>query len=79
MTLNDPGLDNTAQVLIQASDAQAYTVDNGSANNTSGSGFNNGGAASDVGTFGGARGDNFLIRAVVGKWQVDYVRNVTLA
>ena len=78
MTLNDPAADNNALVIIQAADAKAYTVDNGSTNNTSGSGFNGGGTASDVGTFGGAIGDSFIIRANNGKWLVVNLRNVTL-
>ncbi len=78
MTLNDPALDNNALVIIQAADAKAYTVDNGSTNNTSGSGFNGGGTPSDVGTFGGAIGDNCIIRANQGKWLVINLRNVTL-
>jgi hypothetical protein len=79
MTLNDPDKDNQAIVVIQAADAKAYTVDNGSTNNTSGSGFNAGGTASDVGTFGGAIGDGLVIAAVAGKWLVITKTNVTLA
>ena len=78
MTLNDPAPDNDAYVIIQAADAKAYTVDNGSTNNASGSGFNGGGTPSDVGTFGGAIGDNFVIQANAGKWLVITLRNVTL-
>lgn len=78
MTLNDPALDNDAYVIIQAADAKAYTVDNGSTNNTSGSGFNAGGTTSDVGTFGGAIGDNMVFQANAGKWLVITLRNVTL-
>ena len=79
MTLNDPALDNQAIVVIQAADAKAYTLDNGSTNNASGSGFNAGGTASDVGTFGGAIGDGIMIRAQAGKWLVITKTNVTLA
>ena len=78
MTLNDPSAENNALVVIQAADAKAYTVDNGSTNNVSGSGFNGGGTASDVGTFGGAIGDNLVIRARNGKWLVVEKTNVTL-
>ena len=79
MTLNDPNLDNQAIVVIQAADAKAYTLDNGSTNNASGSGFNAGGTASDVGTFGGAIGDGIMLRAQAGKWLVITKTNVTLA
>jgi hypothetical protein len=41
-------------------------------------GFNAGGAATDVGTFGGAIGDGFQIVAYGGKWLVKVLRNVTL-
>ena len=41
-------------------------------------GFNNGGSASDVATFGGAIGDNMNIVAYQGKWYVLSLRNVTL-
>lgn len=78
MTLNDPNADNQAEITIQAGDAKAYTVDNGSTNNATGSGFNGGGTPSDVATFGGAIGDNMLIKAVNGKWLVQYLRNVSL-
>lgn len=78
MTLNDPNSDNEAIVVIQATDAKAYTVDNGSTSNTSGSGFNAGGTATDVGTFGGAIGDGMVIRADNGKWLVVTKTNVTL-
>jgi hypothetical protein len=79
MTLNDPAKDNEAIVIIQASDAEAYTVDNGSTNNTSGSGFNGGGTTTDVGTFGGAIGDGMVIRANNGTWLVVTKTNITLA
>ena len=41
-------------------------------------GFNNGGSASDVATFGGAIGDNMVIVAYQGKWYVITLRNVVL-
>ncbi len=68
----------SSAIIIQAADAKAYTVDNGSTNNTSGSGFNGGGTASDVSTFGGAIGDNMVFRANQGKWLVITLRNTTL-
>lgn len=54
--------------------ANAHTLDN-----SAGAGFNDGGAAKDVGTFGGAKGDNIVIEAYQGKWYVVSAVNVTLA
>jgi hypothetical protein len=74
MTLADPSLAvEGMQMLIQAEAAQAYTV-----SNAAGSGFNSGGGGTDVGTFGGAIGDNIWIKAVGGKWNVIIKTNVTL-
>ena len=53
--------------------AQAHTLDN-----SAGAGFNDGGAGADVGTFGGAKGDNIVIEAYQGKWYVVSKVNVTL-
>jgi hypothetical protein len=73
MTLADPTRDMEGlEMTIMAGTAQANTV-------TYTTGFNGGGAATDVGTFGGAIGDNFRIKAVLGVWNVMYLRNVTLA
>jgi|SRR5262252_1340290 len=72
MTLAAPNKDQTNRVLIQARTANAHTVTNTTP------GFNNGGTASDVATFGGAVGDNFEVRAQAGVWNVIAVRNVTL-
>lgn len=74
LTLADPTAAQEGQeMLIQAEAAQAYTV-----SNAAGSGFNAGGAGTDVATFGGAIGDNFHIKAVGTKWNVILLRNVTL-
>lgn len=54
--------------------AQAHTL-----SNAAGAGFNNGGGASDIGTFGGAIGDNIVIEAYQGVWYVVSKVNVTLA
>lgn len=54
--------------------AQAHTL-----SNAAGAGFNDGGAASDIGTFGGAKGDNIVVEAYQGKWYVVSKVNVTLA
>jgi len=73
MTLQAPNKDQTNTVVIQADTANAHTVTNTTP------GFNNGGTASDVATFGGAIGDNFVVRAQAGVWNVIATRNVTLA
>ncbi len=41
-------------------------------------GFNDAGAAGDVATWGGAKGDGMQITAWDGKWYVNFLRNVTL-
>ncbi len=75
MTLADPtsGLHDGLVMRIQSATASAHTVDN-----SAGSGFNAGGSGTDVGTFGGAKGDGFEITAYGGKWLANYLRNVTL-
>ncbi len=60
------------EMNIISSTAQAHTVTNTTP------GFNNGGSASDVATFGGAIGDNMSIVAYQGVWYVQNLRNVTL-
>lgn len=57
----------------------ATTANANTLSNAAGAGFNNGGAASDIGTFGGAVGDNIVIEAYQGKWYVVSKTNVTLA
>lgn len=57
----------------------ATTANANTLSNAAGAGFNDGGAASDVGTFGGAKGDNIVIEAYQGKWYVVSKVNVTLA
>jgi hypothetical protein len=58
-----------------ATTAAAHTV-----SNAAGSGFNAAGAAGDVATFGGAKGDCFSITAYQGKWYTaGALRNVTIA
>lgn len=75
MTLADPvTADNGKQLTIIASTAHAHTV-----SNAAGSGFNGGGAGSDVGTYGGAIGDNLVLTANGGVWYVVSNTNVTLA
>lgn len=75
-TLADPTATthDGVRLLFIAATAQANTVDNGA-----GSGFNAGGAGSDVATFGGAIGDSLEIVAYQGKWYVVNSINVTLA
>ena len=73
LTIVDPTLAQEGQEMrFQAEAAQAYTV-----SNAAGSGFNSGGSSKDIGTFGGAIGDNFHAKAVGGKWNVLSALNVT--
>lgn len=74
-TIDDPptGM-NGAELTILSETAQAHTV-----SNAAGSGFNGGGAGSDVGTFGGAIGDGIVLVAANGVWLVKANTNVTLA
>lgn len=81
LTIADPtsgapsaGGDDGKELTVIAGTAYAHTL-----SNAAGSGFNSGGSASDVGTFGGAIGDNIQLIAYGGKWLVKSVRNVTLA
>jgi hypothetical protein len=75
MTLADPGAQDEGRMLtVVANTAHAYTL-----SNAAGSGFNGAGAAGDVGTFGGAVGDNIVLLARGGKWYVVSAKNVTLA
>lgn len=78
MTIADPTAtthDGLTLTFI-ADTANAHTL-----SNAAGSGFNGGGAASDVGTFGGAIGDGITITAYQGVWYVmpGSNTNVTLA
>lgn len=74
MTLAAPSTDdNGKQLAIIASTAQAHTVTNAAP------GFNSGGAASDVATFGGAIGDSMVVVAWGGVWHAVNLTNVTLA
>lgn len=73
-TLASPtsGADDNKELTIIAMQAQANTV-------TLTAGFNGGGTASDVATFGGAIGDSMTIVAYKGVWYVKNLVNVTLA
>lgn len=74
MTLADPTVtQNGIKLLIMAQTANAHTV-----SNAAGSGFNGGGASVDVGTYGGAIGDNLFLVACNGKWNIISKVNVTL-
>lgn len=74
LTLADPAAAQEGCILvINTETALAHTV-----SNAAGSGFNGGGAAADVGTFGGAIGDGFVLVALNLKWNVIVLRNVTL-
>jgi hypothetical protein len=73
VTLGDPPLDmDGCELVIQASTAQAHTV-------TYTAGFNGGTTSNDVATFGGAVGDNLVLRAKAGLWLVQSKVNVTIA
>lgn len=76
LTLVDPTATTHDGVTLTfiSTTANAHTLDN-----SAGSGFNAAGAAGDIGTFGGAKGDNITIKAYQGKWYVDRKTNVTLA
>lgn len=75
LTISDPvaTTDDGKSVTIISTTANAHTL-----SNAAGSGFNGGGAGTDVGTFGGAKGDGMRITAYQGVWYVEYLRNVTL-
>lgn len=75
MTLVDPTAtthDGLTLTFVSTT-ANAHTL-----SNAAGSGFNAGGAATDVGTFGGAKGDGISITAYQGVWLVLRTVNVTL-
>lgn len=75
LTIADPTAttDDFKILKIIAATAHAHTV-----SNAAGSGFNAGGAGTDVGTFGGAKGDNIVLMAYQGDWFVISKVNVTL-
>lgn len=60
------------ELEIVALTANAHTV------TYSTTGFNDGGTASDVATFGGAKGDSMRLRGINGIWYVVSTKNVTL-
>lgn len=75
LTIADPAAaDDGIEMTFISATAQAHTL-----SNAAGSGFNAGGAGSDVGTFGGAIGDGITIVAYNTKWLVKDKTNVTLA
>lgn len=75
IVLADPDSRYDGLVLnIRSATAAAHTV-----TNASGSGFNGGGASSDVGTFGGAIGDGLTLVSYAGVWYTAQNTNVTLA
>ncbi len=73
MTIVDPtkGVDGLTLTII-ATTAAAHTV-------TNTTGFNGAGTSGDVATFGGAIGDNMVIKALNGQWDIIATRNVTAA
>jgi vacuolar-type H+-ATPase subunit F/Vma7 len=76
LTIGNPTAttDDGKILTIIATTANAHTLDN-----SAGAGFNGGGAGADVGTFGGAKGDNIVLTAYQGVWYIVGLRNVTLA
>jgi hypothetical protein len=76
MTLADPTATTHDGLTLTfvATTASAHTL-----SNAAGSGFNDAGASGDIGTFGGAIGDNIVITAYQGKWLVVSKTNVTIA
>lgn len=76
LTIADPTatVDDGKRLLIIATTAFAHTV-----SNAAGSGFNGGGAATDVGTFAAAIANYLELVAYNGKWYVTGNLNVTLA
>lgn len=76
MTLADPTATthDGCRLTFISTTAQAHTL-----SNAAGSGFNAGGGASDIGTFGGAIGDGCIVEAYQGKWYVVNAINVTFA
>ena len=73
MTIADPGYGvEGVELIIQAEDAQAYTL-------TNTTGFNGGGSGADVATFGGAVGDSIHLKAVSATWKVLNTVGVTIA
>lgn len=74
MTLAAPSTaQNGTRLRIISTTAAAHTLTQTTP------GFNNGSTASDVGTFGGAIGDNIMLEAYNGIWYVTGKTNVTLA
>lgn len=76
LTLADPaaGADDGKLLTIISTTAAAHTV-----SNAAGSGFNGGGAVSDLATFGAAVGNGMALRAYGGKWLVERNTGVTLS
>lgn len=76
LTIADPtsGVADGVEMTFISTTAQAHTL-----SNAAGSGFNGGGGATDVGTFGGAKGDGITIVAYGGVWYVKDKTNCTLA
>lgn len=73
LTIADPGYGvEGVEMILQAEDAQAYTL-------TNTTGFNGGGGGADVATFGGAVGDSIHIKAVSATWKVLNLTGVTIA
>lgn len=74
LTLAAPsaGADDGKRLTIISTTAQAHTVTNTTP------GFNSGGTASDVATFGTAIGNGMVVVAYNGVWYVESLRNVTL-
>lgn len=76
LTLADPTAttDDGKVLRIVSATANAHTIDN-----SAGSGFNAAGSGGDIGTLGGAKGDNLVVTAYQGKWYVISSVNCTMA
>jgi hypothetical protein len=75
LTLANPvaGTDDGKILRIVSTTAFAHTV-----SNAAGAGFNGGGAASDVATFGAAKGNVLTVKAYQGVWYVTGSIGITL-
>jgi hypothetical protein len=75
MTLANPTatVDDGNELVVISVTANAHTL-----SNFGGAGFNGGGTGTDIGTFGGAKGDGIVLRAYQGVWYIVTKTNITL-
>jgi len=67
------GGDDGKRLTVISTTAAAHTLTRAT------TGFNDGSTGADVGTFGGAKGDNIAIVAYAGRWYIESKVNVTVA